>query len=128
MEEQAQEVEALAAIYGEDFNMIESEPHHHFTIHLLPLPGQDISVNHGKPNPTPTLTITLEVELTLEVRFTPDYPQELPKFWITDTRGISEEQKAELEQKLTTQVGCSIRVSSDRGNTGRGTDWLVYGV
>lgn len=83
------EVEALVAIYGEDFIELEREAFKHFQIVLVPNPGGS-GENH--------------VGFTLEVRLPPLYPNELPKFSLEDTFGLDDDQLAEVEQKVLRQA------------------------
>eukprot|EP01119_Soliformovum_irregulare_P006876 TRINITY_DN19296_c0_g1_i1.p1 TRINITY_DN19296_c0_g1~~TRINITY_DN19296_c0_g1_i1.p1 ORF type:complete len:221 (-),score=58.03 TRINITY_DN19296_c0_g1_i1:122-784(-) len=84
-DDQSMEVEALKAIYGEDFHELESNAYKNFEIHLVPFPGEEEKNFVG---------------ITLEMKFPPDYPSVLPTFTLKDPVEIDEEQISWLESKL----------------------------
>jgi len=90
-DDQALEIEALKAIYMDDFEELEENPKT-FQIRLLPNPGQEN--NH--------------VGLVLHVVYTRDYPNELPEFKVKKTHGITGEQLTIIEEKLTQQATESV--------------------
>jgi len=90
-DDQALEIEALKAIYMDDFEELEENPKT-FQIRLLPNPGQEN--NH--------------VGLVLHVVYTREYPNELPEFKVKKTHGITGEQLTIIEEKLTQQATESV--------------------
>jgi len=88
-EDQELEVEALKAIYADDFDELEGEAFKNFTIKLAPFPGEEEKNKVG---------------LTLEVKFTPLYPNEAPQLYLRNLLNISTIQAQELEEKIKQQV------------------------
>jgi hypothetical protein len=86
-EEQVMEMEALEAIYPEEYCVLQAPsaaagaPPGKFTVVLVPLAGDD-AVNH--------------VSTKLSVTYTPSYPEELPELLFESVKGLSPEQCEEL--------------------------------
>eukprot|EP01114_Cavostelium_apophysatum_P023211 TRINITY_DN8676_c0_g1_i1.p1 TRINITY_DN8676_c0_g1~~TRINITY_DN8676_c0_g1_i1.p1 ORF type:complete len:229 (+),score=59.20 TRINITY_DN8676_c0_g1_i1:114-800(+) len=91
-EEQNLEIEALQAIYGDDFQELDKDPLK-FQIALVPNPGESEG-NH--------------VGVTLEVTFPSKYPNVLPEWSLIDVFGITDEQQNFLESKIRAQAEESI--------------------
>jgi len=92
LEDQNLEIEALQAIYMNDFTMLDEDPKK-FQILLVPNPGSEIG-NH--------------VGLTLEVSFPSKYPNILPEFKLKSLFGIDTDQQSTLESKLKIQSEESV--------------------
>lgn len=73
-EEQAMELEALEAIYTDDFSLLPPSPHPSFELRLLPETGGGDDVNH--------------VGVTLTVRYTPTYPETPPSLSVRPFKGL----------------------------------------
>jgi len=92
-EERDMEIEALGAIYMDSFNLIDQES---IQITLLPNPGQD------EPN---------YVGVILDIKFTPDYPNEVPIIKLTPQLNLTNEQLEEIKELVTTQANENIGTS-----------------
>ncbi|KAL1525264.1 hypothetical protein AB1Y20_020129 [Prymnesium parvum] len=89
-EEQAMELEALEAIYMEDFTRVEGADPPAFTLKLVPVTGAGDDVNH--------------VCVSLSVAYTPKYPEAPPELKVFAVKGLDEAQLAELQDLV---VGAS---------------------
>ena len=80
------ELEALEAIYGDDYKSL--EPGSSFEITLVPEQGAGDDVNH--------------VSIALKVVYTPTYPEAAPELAVRAVKrgALTDEGLAEIEQKL----------------------------
>ena len=90
-EEQSMEVEALEAIYGEDFV---SEGEGRGRVELVPIPGEGEDVNH--------------VSLTLRFTFPETYPDVAPALDLSSAKGLKEDALASLRGKLLEETEESL--------------------
>jgi len=88
-EEKAMELEALMAIYMDDFQMVDED---HFIISLVPNPGSEDDI----------------VGVEMEVKYTAGYPQEAPILHLKSKKGVTKSQCVELEEKIKTQAADSL--------------------
>ena len=82
-EEQAMELEALEAIYMEEFERLDGDGPA-FRLTLVPETGADD--NH--------------VSIALRVTYTPRYPEEPPQLAVSVVRGLTDEQAAQCQALL----------------------------
>ncbi|KAM9971816.1 hypothetical protein ACTFIW_011799 [Dictyostelium discoideum] len=92
-EEKDMEVEALSAIYMDHFNTIDSD---HVQITLLPNPGGD------EPN---------FVAIILDIIFSVDYPNSIPKIDLIPHLGLEKEDILELQGKVIQEAENNIGMS-----------------
>lgn len=116
---QEDEVEALAAIFGDDFVLVKKkrrlsdvpeDPKISFRIHLVPHPGNPAD-NHSS--------------LRIYINFPPAYPSVPPEWNIDSSQGLSDADLAELRDliRLTVRLHhlCSfppLRIQDSQGWTG----------
>eukprot|EP01116_Phalansterium_solitarium_P011053 TRINITY_DN26663_c0_g1_i1.p1 TRINITY_DN26663_c0_g1~~TRINITY_DN26663_c0_g1_i1.p1 ORF type:complete len:216 (-),score=76.54 TRINITY_DN26663_c0_g1_i1:424-1071(-) len=106
MDELAMEIEALQAIYMDDFQMLGESPTR-FQIVLVPQPGG-----------------TNYVGLTVEVELSPGYPNEAPTVHLVDSFGISGEQIDALEDQVKVQAEAELGTSMIFNLAATVKEWL----
>eukprot|EP01105_Mastigella_eilhardi_P005427 TRINITY_DN17146_c0_g1_i1.p2 TRINITY_DN17146_c0_g1~~TRINITY_DN17146_c0_g1_i1.p2 ORF type:complete len:237 (-),score=80.24 TRINITY_DN17146_c0_g1_i1:99-761(-) len=82
------EVEALQAIYGQDFTLLESGPYV-FTIQIVCPPAKHFAE---------------EAQFVLQVSFTPFYPNELPLLVLRDPKNVSAEEMLQMDQVMQVEA------------------------
>lgn len=83
-EVQAEEIEALEAIYPDEFESISSVEPYSYKVHLVPNPGQDD--NH--------------VAIDLVCNIPPEYPSEVPDINVEIKKGLGSKHKEELMELI----------------------------
>mmetsp|Transcript_1617 Transcript_1617/g.2422 ORF Transcript_1617/g.2422 Transcript_1617/m.2422 type:complete len:250 (-) Transcript_1617:17-766(-) len=108
-EEQCMEVEALEAIYPDEFNKTSSDPLQ-WKIKIVPFAnGKD--ENH--------------VEVTLQCSICENYPDESPSFQIEQVKGLSKDEIEELENLVTNVVEENVGIVVGYTLTEAIREWLV---
>ncbi|KAL6073560.1 RWD domain-containing protein [Balamuthia mandrillaris] len=101
------ELEALEAIYPEEFKKLGDSPHR-FEITLVPnLSGTN---NH--------------VSIALTFTYTPTYPQEVPLLEIKPLEGVNEEDCEQLKQQLQTEAEANVGMAMVLLLAQNAKDWL----
>ncbi|KAL3613669.1 hypothetical protein CASFOL_041743 [Castilleja foliolosa] len=99
-EEVTAELEAVEAVYGDDFHLIEAYPPH-LHVHLKPRTAEVFSQQF--------------VEATIGMRAGPQYPEEPPEIIIIDSKGLDEQRQKHLltsiRGKASELVSCSMIVA-----------------
>jgi hypothetical protein len=90
-EEQQMEIEALQAIYDNDFSELPESGGYvkHLSVRLVPFPGEE---DRNK------------VGLTLDVQYASKYPSEVPQLDLVDLDNVNNEQYNMLLEKIRAQV------------------------
>jgi len=104
-DEKAEELEALMAIYMDDFKMRGEDT---FTINLVPNPGSDDDL----------------VGIEMEVTYTSKYPQEAPMVRLKSKKGVTEPQRKELEAKVKLQAQENLGIAMIFTLAQTVKDWL----
>lgn len=87
-EEQANEVEALEAIYPEEFKLICSDPYHKFEMYMTSQCREDIP----------------DVSCKVQFCFTPTYPDTAPDMEVVSIGGVDEDEEDELTAALVVHL------------------------
>ncbi|KAJ3077456.1 hypothetical protein HK102_005223 [Quaeritorhiza haematococci] len=105
VEEQTNEVEALRSIYFDEFEEVDPGPPAHFRIHVkpdeshlrqAPLPSS-ITPNTAPPPPA-------TAKFSLEITYTPTYPDEAPELSLSDVEGLDETETASVLDEIVKQA------------------------
>ena len=109
-EEQQEEIEALEAIYPDEFTLIDSSPPG-YKIHLVPDPNSDDCDNH--------------VGISLMVKIPLDYPNEIPSFEIEIEKGLGKKQCDEIMDVARNIATENIGIASTFAVAEAVREWLV---
>ena len=110
VEEQQEEIEALEAIYPDEFTLIDSSPPC-YKIHLVPDPNSDDNDNH--------------VGIYLMVKIPLDYPNEIPSFEIEIEKGLGKKQCDEIIDVAVNTATENIGIASTFAVAEAVREWLV---
>ena len=110
-EEQSMELEALEAIYGDDYVPSSSGSGREGAVQLVPLPGEGEEENH--------------VALTLSFLFPETYPDVVPEITLESQRGLKEDALNELRAKLKGEAEESVGMPMIFNLAESAKEWLM---